>query len=161
MVLGVTPYLLYSMIPNHLREHSQSSLSRTDLVHSQYSRLECPTRPRRRFHACVRPSTSNSLAVIFFRTFAHTSTRPLSDHAVSPALSFFLFPSFALLGRRPDVTPGPVKLFNNLSCGSHPLPHILDTVTFAAGQILLLCSFLYISFGFLSFYSCFFISYFY
>lgn len=50
------PIPAYSMIPNHLHAHLQSNLSCADLVHSQYGRMACPTRPRGRSHGKRRRS---------------------------------------------------------------------------------------------------------
>lgn len=120
--------LLYSMIPNHSREHFQSNLSRADLVHSQYSRVECPTCLRGRFRACVRPSATNSLVAASLSTLVRIPPRALGPRGLT-SISFVLFPSFALSRRR---LISPVKLFDILSCSSHPLTHILYMVTLAA-----------------------------
>jgi hypothetical protein len=146
------------MIPNHSREHFQLNLSCNDLVHSQYSRMECPTCLRGRFHACVRLSTADSLAAASLSTLVRIPPRALGPRGLTSISVSSLFFLHAIKGT-PDVTPKPVKLFDDLSYGSHPqtppnnifdlagsffpfqphvwtVPHIQDMATLAAdGQI--------------------------
>lgn len=93
VVPGVTPCLLYSMIPNRPREHFHLNLSRSNLVHSQYSRMECPIRPRGRFNARVRPPTSSPFVTVAFLTAfsVHTEFPPLRyQGAARNQLSFLI-----------------------------------------------------------------------
>lgn len=115
------PIPAYSMIPNHLHAHLQSNLSCADLVHSQYGRMACPTRPRGRSHGKRRRSTSNPLAVaslspplVRILVFLPCALPP---RRVSRAIFSFYFFFFLVLPRAIRGTPKPVERFNHLGYG--------------------------------------------